>query len=243
MRKMPTIPYLAVWSMVCVFPAIPAYCRGGPHQLSGSSEISEPGYQAPPAPFWADRGRLTLGFELAYGLENSIPRDISHINMFIAEPQIGVVAWDSPHSRLPIRRFDVISEGMVGGSFRPGGQMFGTSLLLRFGLQPMGNVVPFFDAGSGPVHTTINAKAPELTGSTQFLSQGGVGLQYFFKPGRALVFEYHYFHMSNAGLLEPNPGFNGGMITIGFSWLRSPGRPPAGASSGWMHFPCLWRVF
>ena len=241
MRKILTIRYLAIWGTIFMVPAIPAYCRSSSHQPSGSSEISEQPYRAAPEPFWTEHGRLTLGFQLSYGLENSIPHDISHINMVVAEPQIGIIAWDSPHSRLPIKRFEVISEGILGGSFHPGGQMFGTSLLLRFGLQPLGRVVPYFDAGSGPVHTTVNANAPELTGDTQFLSQGGFGLQYFFKPQRALVFEYHYFHMSNGGLQQPNPGFNGSMVTIGFCWLRGL-RPPVIATSngGRIHFPHFW---
>jgi hypothetical protein len=39
------------------------------------------------------------------------------------------------------------------------------------------------------------------------------------RPGRAIVFEYRYFHMSNAGIQEPNHGFNGSMASIGFRWL------------------------
>jgi hypothetical protein len=241
MRKLLTLRSFAIWALLCLLNAIPAYCRSGSRGPAGTPEISGQPYRPAPEPFWAEHGRLTLGFQVSYGLENSIPHNISHINMVIAEPQIGVIAWDSSHSRLPIKRFEVISEGILGGSFHPGGQMFGTSLLLRFGLKPMGRVVPYFDAGSGPVHTTVNANAPELTGNMQFLSQGGVGLQYFFKPQHALVVEYHYFHMSNGGLQQPNPGFNGGIVTIGFCWLRGLRPPVIGTSRrGRLHFPRFW---
>ena len=174
------------------------------------------------APFWAEHGRVTFGFQFGYALENSIPRDISHINMVIAEPQVGIIAWDSPHSRLPVKRFEIITEGILGSAYRPGGSLLGTSLLLRLGLKPDGRVAPFVDMGSGPLHTTLNKNAAEITGHTQFLSQGGMGFQYFFKPQQALVFAYRYFHMSNGGLQEPNPGFNGSMLTIGFCWQRQP---------------------
>lgn len=200
----------------------PAYSRsvsGGPSVRS--SAIIEP-YQSKPQPFWADHGRLMYGFQLGYALENHIPHDISHINMIIAQPQIGMIVWNSPHSRLPIKRFTVISEGILGDSTHPGGEMFGDALVLRFGLMPVGRLVPYIDAGSGPLHTTIDRQAAELSGNTQFLDQGGMGIQYFYKPDRALIFEYRYFHMSNAGIMPPNPGFNGSMITIGFCWLRRP---------------------
>lgn len=174
------------------------------------------------APFWAEHGRVTFGFQFGYGLENGIPRDISHINMVIAEPQVGIIAWDSPHSRLPIKRFEIISEGILGSAYRPGGSLLGTSLFFRLGFKPDGRVAPFIDMGSGPLRTTLNKKAVEITGHVQFLSQGGMGFQYFVKPQEALVFEYRYFHMSNGGLQEPNPGFNGSMLTVGFCWQRQP---------------------
>ncbi len=174
------------------------------------------------APFWATSRRLTYGFQLNYGLENAIPRNISHVNMLIAAPQVGLIVWDSPQSRLPMNRFEILSEGILGSAFHPGGILLGDTLLFRFNFKPVRRVVPMFDAGIGALHTTLDNRAPEITGHTQFLSQGGVGLQYFFKPRRALVFEYRYFHMSNAGLEQPNHGFNGNMLSVGFRWFLRP---------------------
>jgi len=213
---------LLLLCLICIGVVIPAYCRNASNQPPALSAAGIRPYHATPEPFWTEHGRLTFGFQLGYGLENNIPHDISHINMVIAQPQIGIIAWDSPHSRLPFERFELINEGIVGNSLHPGGRLFGTSLLLRLGFKPVGRMLPYFDVGTGPVHITIDANAPEITGHTQFLSQGGVGLQYFFKPQRALVFEYRYFHMSNAGIAQPNHGFNGSMVTIGFRWLRRP---------------------
>src|SRR5262245_51463742 len=123
--------------------------------------------------------RLVLGFQAAYGLENNIPRnpDNSHINMLYAQPQIGIVAWNSPESRLPLKRFDIISEGIIGNSVHPGGRMLGDTLLFRFEGKPLHGFLPFLDLGSGPLNTTISKRAPELGGNVQFLSQGGFGLQ------------------------------------------------------------------
>src|ERR1051326_3387463 len=77
--------------------------------------------------------RLVFGLQAAYGLENGIPRNISHIQMLYAQPQIGYVVWNSPESRLPIKRFDIVSEGIVGGSTHPGGHLFGNTLMFRIG--------------------------------------------------------------------------------------------------------------
>jgi hypothetical protein len=133
-----------------------------------------------------------------------------------AQPQIGFVAWDSPQSRLPMTRFEVISEGILGGSPRPGGRLLGNTLLFRFDGKPIRSVIPFLDFGSGPLNTTINDNgASELGGHVQFLSQGGVGIEH-----RRYVFEWRYFHMSNAGLVKPNHGFNGNIVTVGMRWTK-----------------------
>lgn len=241
MKRMSTAQLLVFVLALCTVLAGQAYCRGATGQPSGPSPAPDQPYQSMARPYWAEHGGLTFGFQLGFALENHIPRDLSHINMIIAQPQIGMIVWNSPHSRLPIKRFELIGEGILGGSTHPGGELFGTSLLFRFGLKPVGRFVPYIDAGSGPVHTTIDTRASELTGSMQFLSQGGAGLQYFFAPGRAMVFEYRYFHMSNAGLQPPNPGFNGSMVTIGFTWQHRP-RLLATAAS-WhdrFHIPHFW---
>jgi hypothetical protein len=159
--------------------------------------------------------RLVFGFQIAYGVEDAIPRNISHINMLYAQPQIGIVAWNSPNSRLPMKRFEVISEGMLGNSVHPGGHIYGDTLLFRFTGGSVRKIVPFVDVGSGPLNTTINKRATELGGNVQFLSQGGFGIQ----RGK-FVAEWRYFHMSNAGLVKPNHGFNGNMLSVGIRWSK-----------------------
>ena len=223
MNKLSTLQALALVGLIWAsMPFIAFSQTTSPSNLSPSTPAGQPSQPAA-EPYWTRYGRLTFGVQLGFGLENDIPHNISHINFIFAAPEIGIIAWDSPHSRLPMKRFELISQEMLGGSTHPGGSLIGTSLVMRFGFKPIGRVVPYFDAGSGPVHTTIDENAPEITGHTQFLSQGGLGLQYFVGPQRALVFEYHYFHMSNAGLQQPNHGFNGSMFTVGFRWLRRPG--------------------
>src|ERR1051325_1651043 len=121
--------------------------------------------------------RLGYGVQVAYGIENAIPRNISHINTFYVQPQIGIAVWNSPESRLPLRRFEVLTEGIVGGSPHPGGHMVGDTLLFRFILKPVWHSRPIVDFSSGPLHTSINEHASELGGHVQFLSQGGIGIE------------------------------------------------------------------
>jgi hypothetical protein len=168
--------------------------------------------------------RLVFGLQVAYGLENGIPRNISHIQMLYAQPQIGYVVWNSPESRLPIKRFDIVSEGILGGSTHPGGHLFGDTLMFRVTGNLARRFTPFFNVSSGPLHTTldehVDKHAPELGGHVQFLSQGGAGIQRRLDAHRSIVLEYRYFHMSNAGLTKPNHGFNGSMLSIGVRWNR-----------------------
>jgi len=184
-----------------------------------AAETGEKAHPASPD-FWQNRGRWNFGFQLGYAVENAIPQNISHINMLIAQPQVGLIVGN--FRRGPVRRFEILNEGILGNAVHPGGHLLGTSLLLRFDGKPHGRFVPFFDMGAGILHTTLNTRAPELSGRLQFLPQGGFGIHYFIRPQRAWIFEYRYVHMSNAGIEPPNRGFNANMITIGFRWLRRP---------------------
>ena len=188
-------------------------------QHSGSKTVAWSGAR-PPAPFWANRGHWILGFQVGYAVENAIPRNISHINLLIAQPQIGLAVSD--FQRGPVRRFEVLNEGILGNSVHPGGHLLGNSLLFRFDGKPYKRIMPFLDVGAGVLHTRLDARAPELSGHLQFLPQAGLGVQYFFRPQRAVVFEYRYVHMSNAGIEQPNEGYNASMLTVGFRWLRRP---------------------
>ncbi len=176
-----------------------------------------------PASQWQNSGRWTFGLGAAYAVENAIPRNVSHVNLAWAAPQVGLVAWQSPESF--IRRFDLIDEGMLGASPNPGGYVAGNTLLLRLEGPPVHRrLTPFFEFGAGVLRTDLNNHASELDGHTQFCPQGGLGVQYFIQPQRAIIFEYRYMHMSNANLQLPNLGFNSSMIVVGFRWLQ---RPPS----------------
>jgi len=172
--------------------------------------------------FWTTRSRFNFGLQVAYAIENTDPFRNSHINLLYAQPQLGIVVADFHVRRVPLDRFEIINEGVLGNSTHPGGRLTGYVLLFRLDGKPWGRTIPFFDMGAGVLNTTLNFRAHELSGSTQFNPQAGLGIQYFFRPQWAFVLEYRYLHMSNNNIQAPNVGFNASMLSLGFRWLLRP---------------------
>lgn len=168
------------------------------------------------------RGRWIFGAQIGYSMEYGLDwHEVSHIQMLIAQPQVGFIVHDFSHS--PVRRLEVIDEGILGGAVHPrSAYLAGDALLFRLDGKSHGRWVPFFDAGAGAQRTDLSRYVPEVNGATQFTPQGGLGVEYFLRPQRALVFEWRTVHMSNADLVPPNMGFNSSMLTIGFRWMRRP---------------------
>ena len=139
---------------------------------------------------------------MEYGLDW---HEVSHIQMLIAQPQLGFIVRD--FRRSPVQRFEIIDEGILGGAVHPGGAyLAGDALIFRLDGREHGRWVPFFDAGAGVQRTPLSKHVPEVNGFTQFSPQGGFGLQYFIRPQRALVFEWRTIHMSNANLVSSQHG-------------------------------------
>jgi hypothetical protein len=210
------LAFLLVIGVVFTGPHLEGQEEGPAARSTGANLATSP----VPVPLWANRGHWNFGFHLGYAVENTIPRNISHVNLLIAQPQLGLIVRDFQGGA--VRRFEILDEGILGNSVHPGGHLLGNSLLFRLDGKAYKRVVPFLDAGAGVLHTTLDRRAPELNGHLQFLPQAGLGIQYFLRPQRALVFEYRYVHMSNADIEPPNVGFNASMLTIGFRWLRRP---------------------
>ncbi len=170
----------------------------------------------------ATRSRWVLGAQVGFSMEyGSNQHEVSHIALIIAQPQLGLIVSNFQTS--PIRRFEVISEGILGEAAHPHpSRLLGNTLIFRLDGKEYGRWVPFFDAGLGAQYTTLNRHVTEIDGPVQFSPQGGFGVEYFVAPQRALVLEWRTTHMSNASLVPPNMGFNSSMITVGFRWFRKP---------------------
>lgn len=175
------------------------------------------------APRWANNGRLSYGLQGAFGFQNPVPPQGEHIKLLYAQPQLELNLLR--FNRGPVGRFDWLSEGLLGGAVEPGGRIIGYSLLFRLEGRTRGNTKPILDFGAGVNDTTLNQHVYELAGSLQFTPQGGLGIEHYFSPQHAVVFEYRFFHMSNNGIQEPNHGFNAAVFSVGFRWLRRPRGP------------------
>jgi hypothetical protein len=175
----------------------------------------------PPA-YSPNRGHWNFGAQVGYSMEyGSNPHEVSHIQMLIAQPQLGIIVRDFQRSL--VRRFEIIDEGILGSAAHPtAAYLAGNAVIFRLDGREHGRWVPFLDAGAGVQRTSLSNHVPEVNGFTQFTPQGGFGFQYFIRPQRALVFEWRTLHMSNANLVPPNMGFNSTMLSIGFRWLRRP---------------------
>src|SRR5207249_10698287 len=121
-------------------------------------------------------------------------------------PHAGLPLVNLSSPRVPASRVAIVTEGILGNAVHPGGHLLGSNLLCRLDGRPKHRAVPYFDWGAGFLHTTLATRAPELSGNLQFIPQAGVGIQYFVRPQHAMVLEYRYLPMSNAGIDRKSVG-------------------------------------
>lgn len=76
---------------------------------------------------------------------------------------------------------------------------------------------PYMEAGLG-VHllSKVHIGPRDLGSALQFGTHVGFGLR--FGSHEQWDIAYRYEHLSNAGLKEPNPGINFGMVRFGYRW-------------------------
>ena len=74
---------------------------------------------------------------------------------------------------------------------------------------------PYVFAGGGVVFNDLGLATQGTR--LNFSYQGGTGLQYLLRPGLALMGEYRYHHVSNAGTAEPNEPLNASKFLLGVS--------------------------
>ncbi|MBT0663329.1 acyloxyacyl hydrolase [Geobacter pelophilus] len=74
---------------------------------------------------------------------------------------------------------------------------------------------PYAFAGGGPLYNDLGLATQGTR--LNYSYQGGVGMQYLLRPGVAVIGEYRYHHISNAGTAEPNEPLNSSKILLGIS--------------------------
>ena len=93
----------------------------------------------------------------------------------------------------------------------------GCSVLLKYSDHITLRIAPYIEGGFGIIYTTQHTRKQ----STQynFLSQVGVGLQFFLNEKFALTGGYRFRHLSNAGIDSPNRGINHHFALLGVSYF------------------------
>jgi lipid A 3-O-deacylase len=96
--------------------------------------------------------------------------------------------------------------------------MVGGYLLGSWKFTGLKEYTPYVFAGGGILF--VDAGLPTMGTKLDFSYQGGTGLQYFIRPNLALLAEYRYHHISNAGTATPNEPLNSSKFLIGISLYR-----------------------
>jgi len=75
---------------------------------------------------------------------------------------------------------------------------------------------PYLELGGGVLFS--NHTVPTGTSSVNFTPTGAIGIHYFTDRATYSA-ELRFLHISNAGLVEPNPGINTIEVRIGLGWF------------------------
>ncbi len=85
------------------------------------------------------------------------------------------------------------------------------------GLKEKG-LYPYVFAGGGVLFVDLGLST--MGSRLDFSYQGGTGIQYLIRNDLALMAEYRYHHISNAGIAEPNEPLNSSKFLFGISFFR-----------------------
>src|SRR5208283_141300 len=81
----------------------------------------------------ANAGHWIFGAQVGYSMEYGLNwHEVSHIQTLIAQPQLGFVVHN--FQRSPVRRLEIIDEGILGGAVHPTtASLVGNTLIFRLG--------------------------------------------------------------------------------------------------------------
>ena len=88
---------------------------------------------------------------------------------------------------------------------------------LKWNFATRGRVAPYVELGGGMLFT--NHEVPSRTSSVNFTPGGAVGTHFLGSDHNWSV-ELRYMHISNAGLVHPNPGINTIQVRVGVGAFR-----------------------
>ena len=136
---------------------------------------------------------------------------IARLGYFLSD-DIGAGSWyQGRHELLLELPFHLAVDH--GGRSMTGGYVFGS-----WKFTSIGDLAPYIFAGGGILFVDLGL--PTMGSRLDFSYQGGTGLQYFIRKNTALMAEYRYHHISNAGTASPNEPLNSSKFLFGISFFR-----------------------
>jgi lipid A 3-O-deacylase len=105
--------------------------------------------------------------------------------------------------------------------FQPANTAYGfgfNPVNLKWDFDRDSRVAPFVELGGGLLFT--NHQVPSGTSQINFTPTGAVGF-HVFSDSVTWTAELRYLHVSNAGLVSPNPGINTIEVCVGLGWFTS----------------------
>jgi hypothetical protein len=93
--------------------------------------------------------------------------------------------------------------------------MTGAYFLGSWKFTSLGPWLPYAFAGGGIVYTNLDL--PTMGTKLNFSYQGGAGIQYLIRHDLAIMGEYRYQHISNAGTGSPNEPLNSSHFLVGIT--------------------------
>jgi hypothetical protein len=96
--------------------------------------------------------------------------------------------------------------------------MVGGYLLGSWKFTGLEGITPYVFAGGGILYVDVGL--PTMGTKLDFSYQGGTGVQYFVRKDTALIAEYRYHHISNAGTATPNEPLNSSKFLVGVTFYH-----------------------
>jgi hypothetical protein len=93
----------------------------------------------------------------------------------------------------------------------------GCSLFLKYSDKVTSRIAPYIEGGLGMIYTTLHTH--EQGTQYNFISQAGVGLQFFISRHFALTGGYRFRHLSNAHIHKQNKGIDHHFGILGVSYF------------------------
>jgi len=164
-------------------------------------------------------GALQAGFALGAGFSiNGLGGARSH-DLAVASGNLGWIFSDVMGKNKWYRgNWELAGELFDGSQYSPHVRYVGGCTgLIRYNFATGSRWMPFIEGGAGACGTDIGR--PDLATTFEFNDQIGAGVHYFFRDNHALTFQYRFVHFSNAGIKEPNHGFNTQLFMVGMNWF------------------------